>query len=53
MGYGDVTLPQCWRLLSVSEAVNGVLMADWSAAQLIRVVQRMMELRARNEGSTG
>ena len=57
VGYCDVTLPQCWRLLSVREAVNeavsGVLMAGWSAAQLIRVVQRMMKLRARNEGSTG
>ena len=49
VGYGDMTLPQCWRLLSVSEAVNGVLMAGWSAAQLISVVQRMMELRVRSE----
>ena len=48
VGYGDMTLPHCWQLLSVSEAVNGVLMAGWSAAQLINVVQRMMELRLRN-----
>lgn len=45
VGYGDMTLPDCWRLLSVGEAVNGVLMAGWSAAQLITVVQDMMELR--------
>jgi voltage-gated potassium channel Kch len=51
VGYGDMTLPHCWRLLSVSEAVNGVLMAGWSAAQLISVVQRMMELRLRSESA--
>lgn len=50
VGYGDMTLPACMRLLSVSEAVNGVLMAGWSTAQLITVVQRMMELRLRSEG---
>lgn len=51
VGYGDMTLPHCWQLLSVSEAVNGVLMAGWSAAQLINVVQRMMELRLRSEAA--
>jgi len=51
VGYGDMTLPSCWRLLSVGEAVNGVLMAEWSTAQLITVVQRMMELRLQAEGS--
>ena len=50
VGYGDMTLPGCWRLLSVGEAVNGVLMAGWSTAQLITVVQRMMELRLQAEG---
>ena len=38
VGYGDVTLAKCWQLLSVGEAVNGVLMAGWSAAQLIFLV---------------
>lgn len=42
VGYGDITLAKCWQLLSVGEAVNGVLMAGWSAAQLIFLVQRMM-----------
>lgn len=41
-GYGDITLAKCWQLLSVGEAVNGVLMAGWSAAPLIFLVQRMM-----------
>jgi hypothetical protein len=36
---------KCWRLLSVGEAINGVLMAGWSTAQLIFIVQRAMTLQ--------
>jgi len=50
VGYGDLTLPGCWRLLSVLQAVNGVLMAGWSTAQLVYGVQRAMELRLQAEG---
>lgn len=50
VGYGDMTLPHCWRLLSVAEAVNGVLMAGWSTAQLVYVVQRLMVFRLEVEG---
>lgn len=49
VGYGDVTLAKCWQLLSVGEAVNGVLMAGWSAAQLIFLVQRMMIISVQPE----
>jgi hypothetical protein len=45
VGYGDVLLMKCWRLLSVGEAINGVLMAGWSTAQLIFIVQRAMTLQ--------
>ncbi len=45
VGYGDVSLPSCWRLLSVGLAVNGLLMAGWSTALLVYIVQRSMELR--------
>ena len=51
VGYGDVTLAKCWQLLSAGEAVNGVLMAGWSAAQLIFLVQRMMILSVESEGT--
>ena len=51
VGYGDVTLAKCWQLLSVGEAVNGVLMAGWSTAQLIFLVQRMMILSVQPEGT--
>ena len=50
VGYGDMTLPACWRLLSVAEAVTGVLMAGWSTAQLVYVVQRIITLRLEVEG---
>ena len=50
VGYGDMTLPACWRLLSVGEAVNGVLMAGWSTAQLVYVVQRIITMRLEVEG---
>jgi len=50
VGYGDMTLPACWRLLSVAEAVNGVLMAGWSTAQLVYVVQRIITMRLEVEG---
>lgn len=50
VGYGDMTLSACWRLLSVAEAVNGVLMAGWSTAQLVYVVQRIITLRLEVEG---
>lgn len=49
VGYGDLTLPFCWRLLSVLEAVNGMLMAGWSTAQLVYAVQRVMQLRLQQE----
>jgi hypothetical protein len=50
VGYGDMTLHGCWRLLSVGEAVNGVLMAGWSTAQLVYVVQTLMTIRLSSEG---
>lgn len=52
VGYGDITLARCWQLLSVGEAVNGVLMAGWSTAQLIFLVQRIMTMDLRPERST-
>ena len=50
VGFGDITLARCWRLLSVGEAINGVLMAGWSAAQLIFLVQRLIAIRLGSAG---
>jgi hypothetical protein len=38
-------LPSCWHLLSVGLALNGLLLAGWSTALLVFLVQRSMELR--------
>jgi hypothetical protein len=48
VGYGDVMLPPCWRLLSVGLAVNGLLMAGWSTALLVHLVQSSMAMRIQN-----
>jgi voltage-gated potassium channel len=40
LGYGDITLPEVWRILSGYEALNGVLLIGWSTAMLFAVVQR-------------
>ena len=44
-------LPECWHLLSVGLAVNGLLMAGWSTALLVYVVQNVLELRYNNHKS--
>ena len=49
VGYGDLTLPRCWQLLSVGLAVNGLLLAGWSTALLVFLVQRAMELRLQSQ----
>ncbi len=36
LGYGDIVLDPHWRLLSGAEAVNGILLAGWSTASLLR-----------------
>jgi len=46
-GYGDVLLPQPWRLLGVMESLTGVLLLGWSAAFFFTVVQRLFETRIR------
>ena len=48
VGYGNVLLPECWHLLSVGLALNGLLMAGWSTALLVYVVQHVLELRFNN-----
>ncbi|MFM8673452.1 MAG: potassium channel family protein [Vulcanococcus sp.] len=53
VGYGDLTLPKCWQLLSVGLAVNGLLLAGWSTALLVFLVQRAMELRLQNQSKPG
>jgi hypothetical protein len=38
VGYGDVVLPEPWRLLGPIEAAVGVLMLGWSTSILVAVI---------------
>jgi voltage-gated potassium channel Kch len=40
LGYGDIVLPDQWRLLSSIEAANGIIMFGWSTSLLILALQR-------------
>jgi hypothetical protein len=41
VGYGDVLLPESWRLVGPSEAAVGVLMLGWSTGIIVAAVQRV------------
>lgn len=39
-GYGDIVLPQPWRMVGAIEALTGILMCGWSTAFFFAVVSR-------------
>lgn len=41
IGYGDVVLPETWRLLAAIEGLTGILMCGWSAAFFFAVVSNL------------
>jgi hypothetical protein len=41
IGYGDVVLPEGWRLLAAMEGLTGILMCGWSAAFFFAVVSKL------------
>ena len=41
LGYGDITLPPVWRLMSGFEAMNGILLFGWTTAMFYAVVQKI------------
>jgi hypothetical protein len=41
LGYGDIVLPEQWRLLSSFEAANGIIIFGWTTAIVIAVVERL------------
>jgi hypothetical protein len=45
-GYGDLVLPQEWRLLGGIEALTGILMCGWSTGFFFAVVSRMAGTQA-------
>ena len=48
-GYGDIVLPQDWRLVGGVEALTGILMCGWSTAFFFAVVVRLFGFM-RSEG---
>jgi voltage-gated potassium channel Kch len=39
-GYGDLVLPEAWRLVGAIEALTGILMCGWSTGFFFAVVSR-------------
>jgi hypothetical protein len=48
-GYGDLVLPNEWRLVGGVEALTGILMCGWSAAFFFTIANRMNERRPKPE----
>jgi hypothetical protein len=42
-GYGDLVLPQEWRLVGAIEALTGILMCGWSTGFFFAIVSRMFK----------
>ena len=51
IGYGDVLLPQRWRLLGVIEGFSGVLLCGVSTAFIFAVVNAMFQFRLRQRSN--
>ena len=46
-GYGDLVLPEEWRLLGGVEALTGILMCGWSTGFFFLIVSRIHEPQGR------
>jgi hypothetical protein len=42
-GYGDLLLPEGWRLLGAVEALTGILMCGWSTGFFFAIIVRVYE----------
>ena len=51
IGYGDVVLPQKWRLLGAVEGLSGVLLCGLSAAFVFALVNALFEMRNSSQKS--
>lgn len=52
IGYGDVLLPQKWRLLGAIEGISGVLLCGISTAFIFAVISAMLQMQQRNQVSS-
>ena len=46
-GYGDLVLPEAWRLVGAVEALTGILMCGWSTGFFFAVASRMFTAEGR------
>src|SRR5262245_28115616 len=46
VGYGDIVLPQGWRIDGGIEALAGILMCGWSTGFFFAIVNRLYERQA-------
>ena len=53
IGYGDVVLPQHWRLLGGIEGISGVLLCGISAAFIFAVVNALFQMRVSRRNVDG
>jgi voltage-gated potassium channel len=51
IGYGDVVLPEKWRLLGGIEGISGVLLCGLSAAFLFGIVNHMFQSRLQQQSA--
>jgi voltage-gated potassium channel len=51
IGYGDVLLPERWRLLGPIEGVSGVLLCGVSTAFIFAVITAMFQMRLQQQRS--
>ena len=49
IGYGDVLLPERWRLLGAIEGVSGVLLCGVSTAFIFAVISAMFQMRLQQQ----
>ena len=49
IGYGDVLLPQKWRLLGAIEGISGVLLCGVSTAFIFAVMSAMFQIRIQQQ----
>ena len=51
IGYGDVLLPEKWRLLGAIEGISGVLLCGVSTGFMFAVISAMFQIRLRQQQS--
>jgi len=53
LGYGDVVLPQRWRMLGPTEGLTGILMCGLSTGMFFAIAHRLLQPRTRGRKGNG